>query len=254
LHILGTVQAEITVTRGLLVPQEYVFTSIKTPRNIVRSTEEGEIEMKILETLTDAVLTGKQKEIEGLVQKAVDEGLQPLEIVQQGLIPAMEELGKKFKTKELFIPEVLLSAVVMKKAMNILKPLFVSDELTKRAVIVIGTVKGDLHDVGKNLVIIMLEGAGYQVVDLGMDVPANTFLQKIKEENPQVFGMSAMLTTTMMAMKDVIDLLNKEKTRESLKIIVGGAPLNADFAQQIGADAYAEDAAEGLEIVRRWTT
>ena len=210
--------------------------------------------MNRLESIRDAVITGRLKHIQGLIREALAEHATPTDILKQGLLPGMDVVGKRFKAHEIYIPEVLLSAAVMKSAMTVLKPLFVSDEVGGRGTIVIGTVRGDLHDIGKNLVIIMLEGAGYKVVDLGTNVPGERFVQVIREEKPLVLGMSAMITTTMTVMKDVIDLLKKEGLRGQVTVIVGGAPLNAAFAEQIGADAYAEDAIVGVDIINRLTS
>jgi 5-methyltetrahydrofolate--homocysteine methyltransferase len=209
--------------------------------------------MSKLESIKDSVITGKLKEIKGLIQEALAQNLKPMEIINQGLLPGMDEVGKRFKAQEYYIPEVLLSAEVMKSAMSVLKPLMVSGEVSSTGEVAIGTVKGDLHDIGKNLVITLLEGAGYRVIDLGIDVPKEKFLQVVQEAKPSVLGMSAMLTTTMMAMKDVVDLLRERGMRQNIKVIVGGAPLSSSFARQIGADGYAEDAVVGVELVKSLT-
>jgi 5-methyltetrahydrofolate--homocysteine methyltransferase len=209
--------------------------------------------MSKLESIKDSVITGKLKEIKGLIQEALAQNLKPMEIINQGLLPGMDEVGRRFKAQECYIPEVLLSAEVMKSAMSVLKPLMVSGEVSGTGEVAIGTVKGDLHDIGKNLVITLLEGAGYRVIDLGIDVPKEKFLQVVQEAKPSILGMSAMLTTTMMAMKDVVDLLRERGMRQNIKVIVGGAPLNSSFARQIGADGYAEDAVVGVELVKSFT-
>jgi 5-methyltetrahydrofolate--homocysteine methyltransferase len=207
--------------------------------------------MEILKRLGDAVIEGKISEIEKLTQEAIDTKYEPLQIINQGLLPGMNVVGKKFKAQELYIPEVLLSAETMKKSVNMLKPMLVGGELGKEGLVLIGTVKGDLHDVGKNIVIMLIEAAGFQVIDLGFDVSDKVFIDTVREKRPQVLGMSAMLTTTMMEMKKVIDLLKENNLRDKIKVVVGGAPLNQAFAAQIGADGYAEDAVAGVELVRK---
>lgn len=207
--------------------------------------------MEKLGAISEAVITGKLKEIREIIKDALAEKLKPLEILNEGLLPGMDEVGRRFKAQEYYIPEVLLSAAVMKAAMEVMKPLMVSGEAGAAGKVVIGTVKGDLHDIGKNIVITLLEGAGYKVIDLGIDVPRETFLRAVKEEKPLVLGMSAMLTTTMMEMKKVIDFLSEQGIRKDVKVIVGGAPLTPAFVQQIGADGYGEDAVAGVELVKK---
>jgi 5-methyltetrahydrofolate--homocysteine methyltransferase len=207
--------------------------------------------MEILKRLGDAVIEGKISEIEKLTQEAIDNKHEPLQIINQGLLPGMNVVGKKFKAQELYIPEVLLSAETMKKSVNMLKPMLVGGELGKEGLVLIGTVKGDLHDVGKNIVIMLIEAAGFQVIDLGFDVSDKVFIDTVREKRPQVLGMSAMLTTTMMEMKKVIDLLKENNLRDKIKVVIGGAPLNQAFAAQIGADGYAGDAVAGVELVRK---
>ncbi len=164
----------------------------------------------------------------------------------------MEIVGQRFKAEEMYIPEVLLSAETMKQAVNLLKPMLVSGTFGKAGRIVIGTVKGDLHDVGKNIVIMLIEAAGFEVVDLGIDVSGKVFAETVIEKKPQILGMSAMLTTTMMEMKNVIDLLQEQNLRDQVKVIIGGAPLNKAFADRIGADAYAEDAVAAVDLLKEF--
>ena len=164
----------------------------------------------------------------------------------------MDVVGKKFKVQEMYIPEVLLSAETMKASVNILKPLLVGGKRSARpGTVVIGTVKGDLHDVGKNIVIMLIEAAGFNVIDLGIDVQGKAFVEAVERDKPHVLGLSAMLTTTMMEMKKVIDLLKEHNLRDTVKVIVGGAPLNDSFARQIGADGYAMDAVAGVDLVKQ---
>lgn len=206
--------------------------------------------MEMLKSFSEAVLEGKLDDIEQLTRDAIEAKYEPMKIINEGLLPGMEEVGKRFKVHEMWIPEVLLSAETMKASVNILKPLLVGQGSGKTGLFVIGTVKGDLHDVGKNIVIILMEGAGFDVVDLGMDVSEQTFIETVREKKPHALGMSAMLTTTMLEMKTVIDLLHKEGLRDKVKVVVGGAPLNEQFSMEIGADAYAENAVAGVDFVR----
>jgi 5-methyltetrahydrofolate--homocysteine methyltransferase len=208
---------------------------------------------KVLEKIAKAVTQGDEDEIAGLTQDALGEGLGAKEILQGGLMPGMDHVGVEFKAGRMFVPEVLLSARTMKGSMAVLEPLLAAGESIAVGKAIMGTVEGDLHDIGKNLVITLLEGAGYRVIDLGIDVPKEKFLQVVQEAKPSILGMSAMLTTTMMAMKDVVDLLRERGMRQNIKVIVGGAPLNSSFARQIGADGYAEDAVVGVELVKSFT-
>lgn len=208
--------------------------------------------MDILKRLGEAVIEGKLNAIEDLTREAIDSNCEPLQIINQGLLPGMEIVGQRFKVEEMWIPEVLLSAKTMKTSVDMLKPLLMGDKpIGDAGTLVIGTVKGDLHDVGKNIVIMLLEAAGYEVIDLGMNVTKETFIDTVKEKEPLVLGMSAMLSTTMMEMKVVIDFLKENNLRDKVKVIIGGAPLNESFANQIGADAYAEDAVAGVDLVKK---
>ncbi len=207
--------------------------------------------MDILKRLGEAVIAGKIGEIEHLTREAIDNNYEPLLIINRGLLPGMEIVGQRFKVEEMYIPEVLLSAETMKKAVNLLKPLLVSGTFGKAGRVVIGTVKGDYHDVGKNIVIMLMEAASYEVIDLGMDVSERSFLDTLTEKEPDVLGMSAMLTTTMMEMKKVIDLLKERNLRDKVKVIIGGAPINQLFADQIGADGYGENAATAVDLLKK---
>ncbi len=189
--------------------------------------------MDILKRLGEAVIEGKIGEIERLTREAIDNNYEPLQIINQGLLSGMEIVGQRFKAEEMYIPEVLLSAETMKKAVNLLKPMLVSETFGKAGRVAIGTVKGDLHDVGKNIVIMLMEAAGFEVIDLGINISGNVFAETVREKKPQVLGMSAMLTTTMMEMKNVIDLLKEENLRDQVKVIIGGAPLRPGGASGI---------------------
>ena len=195
---------------------------------------------------------GEIEEVKTLVQEALDAGESAERVLREGLIPAMDRVGVRFKNGELYIPEVLLAARAMHAGMAILKPILSKSTETIAGKVLIGTVKGDLHDIGKNLVAMMIEGGGFDVIDLGIDVPASRFVEAVKEHRPQVVGMSALLTTTMVEMKKTIQALEEAGQKDRVKIIVGGAPVTEDFAKDIGADGYAPDAAVAVDVVRSW--
>jgi 5-methyltetrahydrofolate--homocysteine methyltransferase len=205
----------------------------------------------VFQKIALSLYEGDNKEVAGLVQQALDKGIPPQEILSSGLIAGMDRVGKDFKTGVLFVPEVLLTARAMNAGMEILRPLlvksgsgFTSDKC------LIGTVKGDLHDIGKNLVKMLLEGAGFEMVDLGTDVSPEAFVAAMRQHQPKLLALSAMLTTTMVFMKAIIEALTAAGLRDSVKVMIGGAPVTADFAAQIGADAYAPDAASAVDVAR----
>ncbi|GIV14689.1 MAG: corrinoid methyltransferase [Armatimonadota bacterium] len=200
-----------------------------------------------LKALAQAILEGKRNEAVELTQKLVDAGVTPKQILDEGLIAGMSVAGEKFKNGEYFVPEILVAARAMKAAMEILRPLLVATDVQPIGTMVIGTVRGDLHDIGKNLVAMMVEGAGFKVVDLGVDVTADKFIAAAKEHNAQIVGMSALLTTTMTYIPEVIKAFDAEGLRPKVKLIVGGAPVTQEWANQIGADAYAPDAATAVD-------
>jgi len=204
-----------------------------------------------LEQIKQAVIDGKHKEIEGLVQTAVDQKIDLNRIINDALIEAMDDIGKKFGCGEVFVPEMLVSALTMKKALAIIKPLLKAEDSKAKATVLMGTVKGDLHDIGKNLVCIMLEGAGFEVVDLGVDLNAEKLVEKVMEIKPDIVGLSALLTTTMPEMQKVISAMQEKGLRNKVKVMVGGAPLDAKFAEKIGADGYGKDAGEAVQLARR---
>ena len=205
----------------------------------------------IIEQIKDAVVSRKRKEIEGLVKVAIDEKVDHNAIINDGLIEAMDIVGKKFGSGEIYVPEMLVSAITMKEGLAIIKPLLQGDASQHKGTILMGTVKGDLHDIGKNLVIMMLEGAGFKVIDLGIDLSVEKVVEKVREIKPDVLGLSALLTTTMPAMQNVIDMIREQGLRESVKIMVGGAPLDSRFADKIGADGYGKDASEAVQLARK---
>jgi 5-methyltetrahydrofolate--homocysteine methyltransferase len=202
--------------------------------------------MADLSALAESIINGKAKDAKELVQKALDAKVPVSEILTNGLIKGMSVVGEKFKNNEFYVPEVLIAARAMHGAMDILKPLLASSGVKPVGVVSIGTVKGDLHDIGKNLVVMMLEGAGFEVMDLGIDVPAEKFVESVKN-GAQVIAMSALLTTTMTAMKSTIDALKEAGVRDKVKIMIGGAPVTQNYADEIGADGYARDAASGAD-------
>ena len=206
--------------------------------------------MADLQQLAQKLIAGDAPEVRRLTQEAVDEGVSPKEILNRGLIAGMEVVGVRFKNNEIFVPEVLISARAMKAAMEILRPLLTSTGVKSRGKVVMGTVKGDLHDIGKNLVSMMLEGAGFEVIDLGISVSPQQFLAAVREYEPHVVGMSALLTTTMIGMKDVVEQL-RQAAGDKVKAIIGGAPVTQRFADEIGADGYAPDATSAVELVKR---
>jgi 5-methyltetrahydrofolate--homocysteine methyltransferase len=202
------------------------------------------------EDIKTAVVMGKHAEIEAKVKKAIDEGEDLSRLVNDALIAAMDIVGQKFGNHEIFVPEMLVSALTMKKGLEIIKPLLEGEKSRSKGTILMGTVKGDLHDIGKNLVIMMLEGAGFQVIDLGVDLDVEKVVAKVEEIKPQILGLSALLTTTMPEMKKVIETLEQRGLRKTIKVLVGGAPVDAAFARKIGADGYGKDAAEAVRLAR----
>jgi len=209
--------------------------------------------MEFMKQISEAVIKGMDEEIRKLTKEALEAGRTAKEILDEGLLPGMDYVGVRFEKGEMFIPEVLLSARAMKASMEILRPLLVkSGAGMTRGKVVIGTVKGDLHDIGKNLVGIMLEGAGFEVHDLGKNVPPEAFVEAAKEIKPDIIGMSALLTTTMGMMQKTINALAEAGIRDQVKIMVGGAPVTADFAKQIGADGFGHDAVAAVNLAKEF--
>jgi 5-methyltetrahydrofolate--homocysteine methyltransferase len=204
----------------------------------------------VLETISSQLYDGNASEVSDLVQKALDDGLPPQQVLEGGLIKGMDRVGVDFKNGDLFVPEVLIAARAMDAGMKVLRPLLVENDVPFVGKFVVGTVKGDLHDIGKNLVKMMIEGAGFQTIDLGTDVTPESFVAAVKEHKPEIIGMSALLTTTMLQMKSTIEALQGAGLRDSVKVMIGGAPVTAAFAKQIGADGFAPDAASAVEVAR----
>ncbi|MFC1574563.1 corrinoid protein [Gemmatimonadota bacterium] len=205
--------------------------------------------MEILKSIATSLMAGDDKKIVEEVTKAIEEGIPTAEILDDGLIAGMNVVGVRFRSHEMFLPEVLLSARAMTAGVALLKPLLIAEEVPSRGKVVLGSVQGDLHDIGKNLVGIMLEGAGFEVVDLGIDVPPEKFIDAAVAEDASVIGLSSLLTTTMDIMKGVMNLVGERGLADQIKVIVGGAPLSEEFAQSIGAQGYAYDAANAVEKV-----
>ena len=204
----------------------------------------------ILARIASELYEGEDQSVAELVQKALDQGMEPKEVLQGGLIAGMDEVGRDFKAGELFVPEVLIAARAMHAGMNVLRPLLAESDSISAGKYLIGTVKGDLHDIGKNLVKMMLEGAGFETIDLGTDVEPQAFVDAVREHKPVLIGMSALLTTTMVQMRATVEALEEAGLRDSVKIMIGGAPVTEAFATQIGADAYAPDAASAVDKAR----
>ncbi len=205
--------------------------------------------MADLIAIADAVVAGRRKIVDSLVKEALAEGKSAETILNDALIAGMLRLGEQFKNGEVYVPEVLVAARAMKAGTDILKPLLVAENVQSLGTVAMGTVEGDLHDIGKNLVCMMLEGNGFTVVDLGVDVKPEAFVEAVKN-GAQVIGMSALLTTTMPMMKNVIDMLNAEGLRDKVKVMIGGAPITQEYCDQIGADGYSTDAASAAELAK----
>jgi 5-methyltetrahydrofolate--homocysteine methyltransferase len=214
---------------------------------VIHNQEKGE-RMIEKEKFYNALAEGSMDKVKELTQNALSAGETAEKVLKDGLIPAMDQIGVRFRNNEIFIPEVLIAARAMHAGLGVLKPILAKSTTSVTTKIVLGTVKGDLHDIGKNLVGMMLEGAGFEVVDLGIDVPPEKFIQSAKENGAQVIGMSALLTTTMMQMKSTVEKIKAEGL--NVKTVIGGAPVTAEFAKQIGADGFAPDAASAVSTIK----
>jgi len=206
--------------------------------------------LSIVNEISEALLVGNAAKVKELTEKALGEGVSPKDIIQQGLIPGMGVVGVKFKNNEYYVPEVLIAARAMHAGLNIVKPMLADSGMEPVGRIAIGTVKGDLHDIGKNLVAMMLEGAGFDVNDLGIDVTADKFVEVVKDGSVDVIAMSALLTTTMPSMADTIKALEAAGLRDKVKIMIGGAPVTQNYADEIGADGYSADAASAVDTAK----
>ena len=203
--------------------------------------------MSTLNDISTLLQQGRAPKVKAAVQQALDEGIPAGEILENGLLAGMNEIGRKFKNGEVFVPEVLLSARAMTRGIETLRPLLVADGVEEKGTVVIGTVKGELHDIGKNLVRMMMEGKGLHVVDLGVDVPADAFLSAAREHNAQVIACSSLLTTTMEEMRSVVEAVHASELNSKVRVMIGGAPVTQAFCDQIGADCFTSDAATAAE-------
>jgi corrinoid protein of di/trimethylamine methyltransferase len=203
--------------------------------------------MKILEEISALLQKGRMKEVSALVKKALEEGIEAKDILEKGLIAGMDVVGEKFKNNEVYVPDVLIAARAMYAGLDLLRPVLASSGIKSAGTVVIGTCKGDLHDIGKNLVKMMMEGKGLKIIDLGVDVPAEEFVKAAIENDAQVIACSALLTTTMGEMKNVVDKVTEAGIRDKVTIMVGGAPVNENYCKSIGADIYRPDAASAAE-------
>lgn len=204
-----------------------------------------------LNTIKKAVINRKRKEIEGLVDGAIEAGIEPGRIINEGLIAAMDVVGAQFAANDIFVPEMLASALTMKLGLAKVKPLLKSEDQPSRGTVLMGTVRGDMHDIGKNIVNMMLEGAGFTVVDLGVDLTLEKLLEEIESLKPDILGLSTLLTTTMPEMERAVRVIGDKGLRENMKIMVGGAPISKAFAEKIGADGHGSDAGEAVELAKR---
>jgi 5-methyltetrahydrofolate--homocysteine methyltransferase len=203
------------------------------------------------EDLCNAAINGDEDKVKELTQKMLDAGNKPLDIINKGLIAGMDIVGPRFKNGEMFVPEVLMAAKAMSSGIEMVKPLMSSDDIPSIGKVVIGTVEGDLHDIGKNLVAMMLESSGFTVVNAGVDITADKFVDFAQKENADIVAMSALLTTTMVKMEETIEALKEAGIRDKVKVIIGGAPISQEFSDKIGADGYAPDAASATELCKK---
>jgi 5-methyltetrahydrofolate--homocysteine methyltransferase len=205
---------------------------------------------QIIQKINDAIIDGQPTVVQSLMTQALNNGINPSIILDQGMIAAMDEVGRRFEEGEFYVPEMLISARAMQAGLALLKPYLQKTDAKAAGKVVIGTVKGDLHDIGKNLVALMLEGAGFEIIDLGTDVSPEKFLEAVKIHEPDIVALSALLTTTMVNMKTTIEAFKQAGIRERVKVVVGGAPVTDTFAQQIGADGQAPDASQAVRLAR----
>jgi len=204
-----------------------------------------------LKEIADNLIKGNAPGVKELIKKALDEGVEVEKILNEGLVAGMDVVGKKFQANEFYVPEMLIAARAMKAGMEIIKPILIQEDVKSKGTVVLGTAKGDLHDIGKNLVGMMLEGAGFEVIDMGVDVAPEKFIQTAKEKKAHLIGVSALLTTTMVGMKDVIKALKEAGLDGKVKVMIGGAPLTQSYADEIEADGYAPDAASAVDEAKK---
>jgi 5-methyltetrahydrofolate--homocysteine methyltransferase len=210
--------------------------------------------MQRWQVLYDAILNGESQKARAATKDALDAGATPMQLLSEAMIPAMDEVGRLFEAEEYFVPELLLAGRAMKSAMELLRPLLAASGQAPTTRVAIGTVKGDLHDIGKNIVASMLEGGGFEVIDLGADVPPEKFVAAVKEQQPQIICMSALLTVTMPAMRTTIEALTAAGLRKDVKVLIGGAPVTSQYANEIGADGYSDNASTAVTLVRSFVS
>lgn len=208
--------------------------------------------MDILKSIEEAVLKGQMEEVKQITQQALGQGISPGDILNKGLIRGLEKVGKLFECQEIFVPELLMAGMAIKNALAILKPLLEKSDTPPVGKLVIGTVEGDVHDIGKNIVSMIFTGSGFQVTDLGIDVPAQKFVDTVEKEKPDVLALSCLYTPTRLAMNDVMRLLKEKNLRNQVKVIIGGAPIDQNYADMIGADGFAPDPPSGVRKVMGW--
>lgn len=233
--------------KRIVVSKNLVIDSLALEKLLRKEKDKQMALLDLYVRISEVLIAGNSEGVKKITQEALDSGIQAHEILGKGLLPGMDVVGQRFKAYEMFIPEVIRSANAMHAAMDIIRPLLSESDAAGVGTVVIGTVEGDLHDIGKNLVVMMLEGAGFMVVDLGIDVKPGTFVEAVKEHRPNILGMSALLTTTMPKMGETINAFVEAGFRDQIKIMVGGAPVTRDFADQIEADAYGSSAAAAVE-------
>ena len=204
---------------------------------------------KLLQELSENLINGKADRVKELAQQALDQGIAAKEVLDNGLVKGMEIVGEKFESNEFYLPELLVAARAMYSGMEVIKPQLAESDVGGKGTLIIGTVKGDLHDIGKNVTVMMFEGAGFKVVDLGADVTPERFVEEVRKHPDCIVGMSALLTTTMIHMRETIVALQEANLRDKVRVIIGGAPITEEFANEIGADAYAVDASTGVKKV-----
>lgn len=207
--------------------------------------------MDNLELIKESIINGKMDSIKKLIEDAQKKKINPKKIIDDALVPGMNEVSKKWKKNEFFLPDVLLSAAVMQEAMDILKPELLPSDFSYKGIVLIGTVHGDVHDIGKNIVGMMLEGAGFKVIDLGVDVPADKFINEAINNKVDIIGLSALLSSTMTVMKEVVEKVRQSDLKNKVKIIIGGAPVTEEYSKEIGSDGYAQDAAFAVDEVNK---
>jgi 5-methyltetrahydrofolate--homocysteine methyltransferase len=208
--------------------------------------------MSLLVEICDYVEKGKAPEAKAATEKALNEKIDALEILKKGLIPGLDAIGEKFGRQEAFVPELITAAMAMKGSLELLRPIFEMSDAPAAGMVVIGTVEGDIHDVGKNIVAMMFQGAGYKVVDLGIDIPAAQIVEAVKENKPDILCLSALYTPTRLAMKETLEALVDSGIRDQVKVMIGGAPIDQDFCDLISADGYAPDAPQAVQLARGW--